>query len=58
MRIGGEVWSARAFDPAQILEPGTQVQVAEIEGATALAWAKRGGFDAITRALRQRGAKD
>jgi membrane protein implicated in regulation of membrane protease activity len=36
VRIGGEVWSARALDEAQVLEPGTSVQVAEIQGATAL----------------------
>jgi membrane protein implicated in regulation of membrane protease activity len=38
VRIGGEVWSARAFDESQVIEPGTQVQVAEIEGATALVY--------------------
>jgi Membrane protein implicated in regulation of membrane protease activity len=38
VRIGGEVWSARALDESQILEPGTNVQVAEIEGATALVY--------------------
>jgi membrane protein implicated in regulation of membrane protease activity len=38
VRIGGEVWSARAFDESQVLEPGTRVEVAEIEGATALVY--------------------
>jgi membrane protein implicated in regulation of membrane protease activity len=38
VRIGGEVWSARAFDERQVLEPGTRVEVAEIEGATALVY--------------------
>jgi membrane protein implicated in regulation of membrane protease activity len=38
VKIGGEVWSARAFDERQVLEPGTKVQVAEIEGATALVY--------------------
>jgi membrane protein implicated in regulation of membrane protease activity len=38
VKIGGEVWSARAFDERQVLEPGTQVQVAEIQGATALVY--------------------
>jgi membrane protein implicated in regulation of membrane protease activity len=38
VRIGGEVWSARAFDAAQVLEPGLQVEVAQIEGATALVY--------------------
>jgi membrane protein implicated in regulation of membrane protease activity len=38
VRIGGEVWSARALDESQVLEPGTNVQVAEIQGATALVY--------------------
>lgn len=38
VKIGGEVWSARAFDESQVLEPGTTVQIAEIEGATALVY--------------------
>ena len=38
VKIGGEVWSARAFDENQVLVPGTKVQVAEIEGATALVY--------------------
>ena len=36
VRIGGEEWSARAFLDGQVIEPGTRVEVAEIEGATAL----------------------
>lgn len=36
VRIGGEEWSARAFFDGQVLEPGTSVEVAKIEGATAL----------------------
>jgi membrane protein implicated in regulation of membrane protease activity len=36
VKIGGEVWSARAFFDDQVLEPGTRVEVAKIEGATAL----------------------
>jgi membrane protein implicated in regulation of membrane protease activity len=38
VKIGGEVWSARTFDGDQVLEPGTNVQVAEIQGATALVY--------------------
>ena len=38
VRIGGEEWSARAFMPDQVLEPGERVEVAEIEGATALVY--------------------
>jgi membrane protein implicated in regulation of membrane protease activity len=36
VRIGGEVWSARAFFDDQVIEPGTRVEVAKIDGATAL----------------------
>jgi membrane protein implicated in regulation of membrane protease activity len=36
VRIGGEVWSARAYDEGHIMEPGARVLVLEIKGATAL----------------------
>ena len=36
VRIGGEEWSARAYFDGQVLEPGKRVEVAKIEGATAL----------------------
>ena len=36
VKIDGEVWTARAFDEDQVIEPGTRVQVVEIRGATAL----------------------
>jgi membrane protein implicated in regulation of membrane protease activity len=36
VKIGGEVWSARAFLADQVIEPGARVEVAKIEGATAL----------------------
>lgn len=35
-RIGGEVWTARAFDDDRVIEPGEQVTVVQIRGATAL----------------------
>jgi membrane protein implicated in regulation of membrane protease activity len=35
-KIGGEVWTARAFDDDRVIEPGERVQVIEIRGATAL----------------------
>jgi membrane protein implicated in regulation of membrane protease activity len=38
VRIGGEEWSARAYMPDQVIEPGTRVAVAKIEGATALVY--------------------
>jgi membrane protein implicated in regulation of membrane protease activity len=38
VRLAGEEWSARAFVPEQVMEPGTRVEVAKIEGATALVY--------------------
>ena len=38
VKIGGEEWSARAYMDDQVLEPGTRVEVAKIEGATALVY--------------------
>jgi membrane protein implicated in regulation of membrane protease activity len=36
VKIGGEVWSARAYDEDHAFEPGTRVEVLKIDGATAL----------------------
>jgi membrane protein implicated in regulation of membrane protease activity len=36
VRLGGEVWTARAYDDDEVFEPGARVQVIEIRGATAL----------------------
>ena len=36
VRIGGEVWSARSYDEAQVIPAGSTVDVFAIEGATAL----------------------
>ena len=38
VRIGGEEWSARAYTEGQAFEPGARVEVAKIEGATALVY--------------------
>jgi membrane protein implicated in regulation of membrane protease activity len=38
VRIGGEEWSARSYMPDQVIEPGTEVEVVEIKGATALVY--------------------
>jgi membrane protein implicated in regulation of membrane protease activity len=38
VKIGGEVWTARPFFEGQVLEPGARVEVAKIEGATALVY--------------------
>ena len=39
VKIGGEVWSARSFDPTAVLEPGTPVEVIRIDGAHAVVYA-------------------
>ncbi|MFD7669223.1 NfeD family protein [Streptomyces sp. NPDC059788] len=36
VKLGGEIWSARALDADQVYEPGQKVDVVEIEGATAV----------------------
>jgi membrane protein implicated in regulation of membrane protease activity len=36
VRIGGEVWTARALDDDRVIEKGTRVDVIDIKGATAL----------------------
>lgn len=36
VKIGGEVWTARAYDEDHVLEAGARVEVIKIEGATAL----------------------
>lgn len=38
VRIGGEVWSARAYDETLVLPVGTRVSVFQIDGATALVY--------------------
>jgi membrane protein implicated in regulation of membrane protease activity len=36
VKIGGELWSARAYDEDDSYEPGARVEVMKIDGATAL----------------------
>ena len=36
VKIGGEVWTARAYDEDHVIEPGKRVEVMKIDGATAL----------------------
>ncbi len=36
VKIGGEVWTARAYDESDVFEPGERVDVLKIDGATAL----------------------
>ncbi|MBV6699565.1 NfeD family protein [Kitasatospora aureofaciens] len=36
IKLNGEIWSARALHPDTVYQPGQQVDVVEIQGATAL----------------------
>lgn len=36
IKLGGEVWSARALENGRVYDPGQQVDVVEIDGATAV----------------------
>lgn len=38
VKLRGEEWSARTYDPSQVLEVGRDVSVMEIQGATAIVW--------------------
>ena len=38
VRIGGEEWSARPYAEGEVFEAGAQVEVAKIDGATALVY--------------------
>jgi membrane protein implicated in regulation of membrane protease activity len=38
VKIGGELWTARTFMEGEVIEPGARVEVAKIEGATALVY--------------------
>lgn len=38
VKIGGEEWSARSFASDEAFDVGTEVEVAQIEGATALVY--------------------
>jgi len=38
VKLDGEVWTARPFDDNEVYEPGDQVMVMQIDGATAVVW--------------------
>jgi membrane protein implicated in regulation of membrane protease activity len=38
IKLRGEVWSARAYDPSQVIAAGKNVEVVQIDGATALVY--------------------
>lgn len=38
IKLAGEVWTARSFEPNTVIEPGTKVAVFAIDGATAVVY--------------------
>ena len=38
VKLDGEVWTARAYNDNDVYEPGDQVTVMHIDGATAVVW--------------------
>jgi membrane protein implicated in regulation of membrane protease activity len=38
VKIKGEIWSARSFDPTSTIEAGRSVEVVQIDGATAVVY--------------------
>ena len=38
MKLDGEVWTARPLNDNDVYEPGEQVTVMHIDGATAVVW--------------------
>ncbi|UGT43511.1 NfeD family protein [Nocardia yamanashiensis] len=38
VKVDGEVWSARPFDPSETFEVGATVCIMKIDGATAVVW--------------------
>jgi membrane protein implicated in regulation of membrane protease activity len=38
VKVEGELWSARAYDATQVLEPGERIRVIEVRGNTAMVW--------------------
>lgn len=38
VKLEGEVWTARPLDDNDVYEPGDQVTVMRIDGATAVVW--------------------
>lgn len=38
VKVEGELWSARALDQTQVLEPGERVRIIEVRGNTVVVW--------------------
>ena len=38
VKLKGEVWAARTYDPSHVIEPGRHVEVMQIDGATAVVY--------------------
>lgn len=42
IKVDGLSWSARTFDPSVVIEEGTEIEVYEIDGVTAIVYPKHG----------------
>ncbi|MFD0203342.1 MULTISPECIES: NfeD family protein [Saccharothrix] len=49
VRIGGEEWTARAYDDTLVIPAGTVVDVMEIQGSTALVYPREGPWKSQPR---------
>jgi membrane protein implicated in regulation of membrane protease activity len=38
IKLKGEVWSARSYDPSHVIEAGSPIEVVQIDGATAIVY--------------------
>ena len=38
IKVGGQEWTARSLEDEQVYEPGEEVNIVEIRGATAVVW--------------------
>jgi membrane protein implicated in regulation of membrane protease activity len=38
VKLKGEVWSARTYDPSHVIEAGSHIEVVQIDGATAVVY--------------------
>ncbi|MFP5281907.1 MAG: NfeD family protein [Actinomycetes bacterium] len=42
IKVDGQSWTARAYDSEMVIEPGTEVEVYEVDGAIAVVYPKHG----------------
>ncbi len=44
VKVDGQSWSARPYEPDQVIEQGTEIEVYEIDGAIAVVYPKHGAL--------------